>query len=848
MNFGTRASASARDNKRASATRLPSRALSSNQHHCNSFNSSNPFHIPVFRGFAAAFRGFSISVFQHFSISPLNSPALLLSLFSVLLLSPSAFAQRGPNTTHVGYVYPAGGRQGTKFQVVVGGQFLTGPTNVFMSGRGIDASVIQYVRPLTQKELNDLRQQLTDLQAKRASAFTNAARARGAANAQSRTNAPRATGQAWTAEDQKRLADIRREIALRSPRNQMNPAISENVILQVTVAPDAEPGRRELRLQCQQGLSNPLVFEVGQLTEFSKLAATLDAEAALGRGMPQNPNNRTATPPTERDISLPAVVNGQIMPGGVDRMKFRARKGQRLVIVVQARELIPYLPDAVPGWFQASVSLYDSKGRELEYADHFQFHPDPVLFYEVPRDDEYTMEIRDSIYRGREDFVYRISVGELPYITSIFPLGCQAGSQATIQLQGWNLTETTLKVDAKDKSTGIRWLVAGKGDRVSNRVPFSVDSLRDILEHEPNNTTNEAQLVNLPIIINGRVDRPGDWDVFRFEGRAGQEVVAEVYARRLDSPLDSVIKLTDAAGHQLAFNDDYEDKASGLNTHHADSWLRVKLPADGAYYLHLGDAQQKGGPEYAYRFRLSAPRPDFELRAVPSSLSVRAGSSVPLTVYALRRDGFTNEITLALKDAPRGFSLSGGLVPAGTNQVPLTIKSAAAPELGPVSLTLEGRALIDGQPVARPVVPAEDMMQAFIYRHLVPMNDLQVAVMGRGPANAGVRIISEMPVKIPAGGTVRVRIAVPQGVVGPRAQLELTDPPEGIALQNVNLAGLATEVVLSSDPELVKLGERGNLIITAYAGQVPAAAARGKAPIRRVPLATLPAISFVIVP
>jgi hypothetical protein len=777
----------------------------------------------------------------------ISKPFSLLAL--LLLTSLPAFAQRGPNTAHVGYVYPAGGRQGTRFQVVVGGQFLTGPTNVFISGHGIDASVIQYVRPLTQKELNDLRQEMTDLQAKRASVFTNAARARGAANAQSRTNAtPRATGQPWTAEDQKRLADIRREIALRSPRNQMNPAVSENVILQVTVAPDAEPGRRELRLQCQQGLSNPLAFEIGQLPEFSKLAATLDAEAALGRGMPQNPNNRTATPPTEREITLPAIVNGQIMPGGVDRMKFKARKGQRLVIVVRARDLIPYLPDAVPGWFQASVSLYDSKGRELEYADHFQFHPDPVLFYEVPRDDEYTMEIRDSIYRGREDFVYRISVGELPYVTSIFPLGCQSGTKATVQLQGWNLPETTLTVDATDKPTGLRWLTAGKGDRVSNRVPFLVDLLPDFLEHEPNNTANEAQSVTLPIIINGRIDRPGDSDVFRFQGHVGQDVVAEVYARRLDSPLDSVIKLTDAAGHQLAFNDDFEDKGRGLNTHHADSWLRVTLPADGDYYLHLGDAQQKGGPEYAYRLRLSAPRPDFELRAVPSSLSVRAGSSVPLTIYALRRDGFTNEITLALKDAPRGFSLSGGLVPAGTNQVPLTIKSAAAPELGPVNLKLEGHAVIDGQPVVRPVVPAEDMMQAFIYRHLVPMNDLQVAVMGRGPANAGVRIVSDMPVKIPAGGTVRVRIAVPQGVVGPGAQLELTDPPEGIALQTVNLAGLATEVVLSSDPELVKLGERGNLILTAYAGQQPAAAARGKAPPRRAALATFPAISYVIVP
>ena len=91
---------------------------------------------------------------------------------------------------------------------------------------------------------------------------------------------------------------------------------------------------------------------------------------------------------------------------------------------------------------------------------------------------------------------------------------------------------------------------------------------------------------------------PGDWDVFRFEGHAGDAIVAEVYARRLDSPLDSVLKLTDADGKQLAFNDDHEDKGAGLDTHYADSYLTATLPADGAYYIHLGDAQHQGGPEY----------------------------------------------------------------------------------------------------------------------------------------------------------------------------------------------------------------------------------------------------------
>ena len=150
---------------------------------------------------------------------------------------------------------------------------------------------------------------------------------------------------------------------------------------------------------------------------------------------------------------------------------------------------------------------------------------------------------------------------------------------------------------------------------------------RNAWKQEPNDQPANAQPVTLPIIVNGRIDRPGDWDVFRFEGRAGQQIVAEVDARRLDSPLDSVLKLTDADGKQLAFNDDYEDKGDRVEHAPRRFLLTATLPADGTYYLHLGDAQHKGGAEYAYRLRISAPRPDFALRVVPSSINVRAGAS-----------------------------------------------------------------------------------------------------------------------------------------------------------------------------------------------------------------------------
>ena len=53
----------------------------------------------------------------------------------------------------------------------------------------------------------------------------------------------------------------------------------------------------------------------------------------------------------------------------------RGRKGQRLVVAAKARQLIPYLADAVPGWFQATLALSTAPGNELAYADDFRFDP-----------------------------------------------------------------------------------------------------------------------------------------------------------------------------------------------------------------------------------------------------------------------------------------------------------------------------------------------------------------------------------------------------------------------------------------------------------------------------------------
>jgi hypothetical protein len=322
-----------------------------------------------------------------------------------------------------------------------------------------------------------------------------------------------------------------------------------------------------------------------------------------------------------------------------------------------------------------------------------------------------------------------------------------------------------------------------------------------------------------------------------------------------------VLKLTDAAGRQLALNDDHEDKGSGLNTHHADSLILATLPAEGTYYVHLGDAQRQGGAEYAYRLRLSAPRPDFEMRVCPSALNAGPGQTIPISVYALRKDGLSGDITLALKGLPRTFVLSGGIVPGGQDHVEATLTLPPVAREEPLSLRLEGRATIQGRELVHQAVPADDMMQAFAYRHLVPAQDLKVTTIQRAAVRAPAAILSELPVKIPLGGTAQVRVTMPATRFFEKVQCELSEPPEGITIQNASAnqkgsgspmrnsaLGVPMDLVLQSDAAKTKPGLRGNLIVEVSGERTPAPGkAKAKVNRQRVPLGTLPAIPFEIV-
>lgn len=721
---------------------------------------------------------------------------------------------------HVGYLYPAGGRQGTTIQITAGGQFLRGVTDVYVSGEGVEAKVVKYegqLKKLNQEQRGELQNRLKLLRQKRTAVMPGKNRPAAPLKAVKKTADPNAAVPPETEAKPVELPNhpLLRNLDKLSPEgldkvmaefirpnlNQINPQISETVLIEITLAPDAAPGEREIRLVSPLGLTNPMRFEIGTLPEIR------EPEYA-------DPGKPHITP-----AETPVVLNGQILPGEVDRFRFRAVKGQRLVIDAHARRLIPYLGDAVPGWFQATLKLSDAGGKEAAYADDFYFDPDPVLYYEILRDGEYVLEINDSIYRGREDFVYRVTVAQRPFITRVFPLGAPAGKTAAVSVDGWNLSGRQIELDTQPGETIRRMAITQDGLR-SNEIAYAVDMLPECGEAENNDTSTTAQKIGLPQIVNGRIEKPGDVDVFRFDGRAGDEVVAEVYARRLNSPLDSQLHLTDATGKELIMNDDCEDKESGLLTHYADSYLRYKLPQDGVYTVLLTDTQHHGGDDYGYRLRLGPPRPDFSVYVYPSSLAMQAGRTTPIHVQVFRKEGFEGDIELALKDAPAGFVLGGGKIPAGRSTIRMTLTAPPTALHPPASIQFEGRSQIDGQVVRRRAVPSEDAMQAFIYRHFVPSQELRVVVSGGRRKVPSVQWTDTKPLRVPAGDSAKVFIKVPPLPAMRNIQLKLNEPPDGITLEDVAMEPEGRSFLIKTDAQKTKAGFIDNLIVEVW-GETP---------------------------
>jgi hypothetical protein len=311
----------------------------------------------------------------------------------------------------------------------------------------------------------------------------------------------------------------------------------ETAKLEVTVAKDVEPGIHKFRIQTPLGTSNMAVIAIDSLPEINAH---------------EKPSAGSATEPQR--VELPATLVGTIRaPGDADNYSFEGTAGEEVVFQVVASRIDSKL--------QSLLVLRDSSGKQLAGAGQNENSPDAVLSYKLPAHGVYTLSIADREKGGGMDHFYRVHAGPLPYITGVFPLGVRAGEPGRVSVSGVNLGDThQVAVHPPKRADGWTTLPlemkGGQGSSLS-KLMLAVGNDPEILEREPNDSVDQAQVVSLPMTVNGHINAvkkvggKSDEDYFRFHAKKGQSLGIQVAAARLDSPLDSVIEVLDARGNPI---------------------------------------------------------------------------------------------------------------------------------------------------------------------------------------------------------------------------------------------------------------------------------------------------------
>ena len=488
--------------------------------------------------------------------------------------------------------------------------------------------------------------------------------------------------------------------------DQSSPQLADKVRIKITIDKDVPCGLYDLRLQSPKGLSNKLPFEVSSYPNFTESK----------KSSMKNPNKVT---------TLPAVLCGYVAPGGVDYFQFAGHKGETIVAAVKGRQLVPYIADAVPGWFQPVIKIVDSKGKEVAYSDDYYHYVDPVIITTLTKDDNYTLMIHDAIFRGREDFNYRIQLGVIPFVTGRYPAYGVVGKKLNQHLEGVNLGAA--KVGVKVKTEGYNTLSYTNNIGTSNAVPFYALPKGVKLTQFPKDRATLAieEAISDSLTSDERVKR------YKIEAEKRVPIIVELIGRRNGSRIDAVLRLRDRYGNIVAEVDDTEDPIQGLITFHADPVLKYTPKINGTMTLEVEDLHRGYGKDYHYLLRYHKDMPSFTAFVSPAYITTPSGGTSQFRVDVkgkLRRPA-----NLVIKGLPKNFTTSSLKLRGGRRwDVSITAPKGCEIKRIPIELKME-YPVGKGERERADVLPVDKMMQAFYYEHHIPAAELAVDIVEASP-------------------------------------------------------------------------------------------------------------------
>ena len=428
------------------------------------------------------------------------------------------------------------------------------------------------------------------------------------------------------------------------------------VTAKVKVAADCRLGEHVAHVRTASGISEYHTFHVGALP--------LASEA--------EPNSEFEAP---QAIAMNTTVQGVVENEDVDYYVVEAKQGER----ISAEVLGMRLSDTM---FDPYVAIMDSKRFELSSADDSPLAlQDCVASVVAPEDGKYTIAVRESSYGGNGGCRYILHVGNFPRPLATFPAGGKIGEETEVTFLGVPGGDVVQKVTLPtepNKDFGI-CLETAEGIAPTPN-PFRLFPHANAFEVEPNNAVAEASPVELPLAFNGIIAEEGDIDFYKFSAKKGETYEIECFARRVRSPLDSVMAVYDINGKTLASDDDARKP---------DSYFRFTFPEDGEYVLGVYDHLRRGGPDFVYRVEFSPVEKSVTL-GIPrvarysqsrQQIYVARGNKFG-TVFSAARQNFSGELVLDPQGLPGGITMHAEAMPDNQNTMPVVFEAAADAPIG----------------------------------------------------------------------------------------------------------------------------------------------------------------------
>jgi hypothetical protein len=455
------------------------------------------------------------------------------------------------------------------------------------------------------------------------------------------------------------------------------------------IAPDAPIDSFPIRVQTKGGLSNILLFTVGAFPE------TAEEEAVAEIADPLNDSWDKA-----QLVETPLIVNGTILAGDRDFYRLRAKKGERLVIEVEARRIGSAL--------DPSLRLTDAAGKVVaRNEDAPGIGIDARVDVRFPDHGDYYVEVRDARFGTLVENFYRLKIGDFSYADGIFPLGARKRGSTEFEAFGGNL-DKPVKIrhdpsqhgpspdnrSAGDRAEWTSVVVPGKPGALPMRLPVSADpEVREAINEKSGELPGGA-------ILNGRILHPGEVDRYRLSVAPGESWRFELKAASTGlSPLFALLTIHDGNGNKLASAGDlpgkgtrYEVLASSGEAG-ADPFLALTVP-DGTreFQITVEDLVGRGGPEYGYRLLAKKEPADFELTIATPYLNIPRQGTTALLVTIGRR-GYQGAIEIEIPNLPDDIILRGGHV------APAPAEAADGIQARQATLTLSPKPGAPGGPV-----------------------------------------------------------------------------------------------------------------------------------------------------